>query len=138
MAPYVLPTIEDRPLVLKRLPNGITGPSFYQQKAPEDAPDGVRVATITNDAGERQERVIGGDLLTLLWTIQLGAVSTDPWHARLQSCDTPDYTILDLDPGPRAPFKRVVEVALAVRSVLEDLKHTTTTKTSGSTGMHIY
>ena len=138
MAKYVLPTLKDRPLVLKRFPNGINGMSFYQQKAPDDVPDGVRVEEIKNDAGEKQDRVIGGDLLTLLWTIQLGAISTDPWHARVQSCDTPDYTILDLDPGPRTPFKRVVEVAHLVREQLATLGLFGAPKTSGSSGIHIY
>ncbi|MEP6691459.1 MAG: DNA ligase D, partial [Gemmatimonadaceae bacterium] len=138
LAPYMLPVVADRPLVLKRYPNGINGQSFYQQNAPDDVPDGVRVERIKNDAGEQQRRVVGGDLLTMLWTIQLGAVSIDPWHARVQSCDTPDYTVLDLDPGPRAPFTRVVEVALIVRDVLDDLDLHGVPKTSGSRGMHIY
>ncbi len=138
MSSYVLPAIADRPLVLKRFPGGITGPSFYQQNASDDVPESVRVARIKNDAGEQQDRIIGGDLLTLLWTIQLGAVSTDPWHARLQSCDNPDYTILDLDPGPRAQFRRVIEVAQLVREVLDDLGLRGAPKTSGSRGIHIY
>ncbi|MGI8499434.1 MAG: DNA ligase D [Gemmatimonadaceae bacterium] len=138
VAPMVLSAIADRPLVLKRFPNGITGPSFYQQKASDDVPEGVRVEQITSDAGEEQPRLIGGDLLTLLYTIQLGAVSVDPWHSRIQTCDFADYTILDLDPGPRAPFERVVEVAHWVKGVLEALGLRAAVKTSGSTGIHIY
>ncbi|MGH7717341.1 MAG: non-homologous end-joining DNA ligase, partial [Gemmatimonadaceae bacterium] len=70
VAPVILPAIADRPLVLKRYPNGIEGESFFQQNAPppEQLPDGVRVETIRNDAGERQRRIVGGDLPTLLYT----------------------------------------------------------------------
>jgi len=72
IADFILPTIQDRPLVLKRFPNGIAGESFYQQKAAETTPPEVRVEIIETDGGEKQPRFIGGDLLTLLYTIQLG------------------------------------------------------------------
>ena len=87
IADFILPTIQDRPLVLKRFPNGINGESFYQQRAPESTPPGVRVETIVTSAGEKQPRIVGGDLLTLLYTIQLGAISVDPWHSRVQSLE---------------------------------------------------
>jgi bifunctional non-homologous end joining protein LigD len=138
IADFILPTIEDRPLVLKRFPNGINGESFYQHKASEATPPGVRVEVITTDGGEKQTRIIGGDLLTLLYTIQLGAISVDPWHSRVQSLEYADYTIIDLDPGPRANFARVVQVARWAREVLDGFGLHAAIKTSGSTGLHIY
>ena len=138
IADYILPTIQDRPLVLKRFPNGIDGESFYQQKASETAPPGVRVEVILTDGGEKQPRYIGGDLLTLLYTIQLGAISVDPWHSRVQSLEYADYTIIDLDPGPRANFTRVVQVARWTKEVIDEFGLNAAIKTSGSTGLHIY
>jgi bifunctional non-homologous end joining protein LigD len=138
IADYILPTIQDRPLVLKRFPNGIDGESFYQQKASETTPPGVRVEVIVTDGGEKQPRYIGGDLLTLLYTIQLGAISVDPWHSRVQSLEYADYTIIDLDPGPRANFSRVVQVARWAKEVIEGFGLNAAIKTSGSTGLHIY
>jgi len=138
IADFILPTILDRPLVLKRFPNGIDGEAFYQQKASETTPKEVRVETIENDDGEKQRRIIGGDLLTLLYTIQLGAVSVDPWHSRVQSMEYADYTIIDLDPGARANFGRVVEVARWAKRVIDGFGLHATIKTSGSTGLHIY
>ena len=138
VSPYLLPAIADRPLVLKRFPNGITGPSFYQQNAPDETPDVVRVETIRNEKNVEQRRFIGGDLATLLYTIQLGAISVDPWHARVAGLEFADYTILDLDPGPRATFARVVEVAKWVREELQSLELTGIAKTSGSSGLHVY
>lgn len=135
---FILPTIADRPLVLKRFPGGITGQSFYQQKAGNSVPAGVRVQTIINDEGEKQLRVVGGDLLTLLYTVQLGAISVDPWHSRVRSLDTADYTIVDLDPGPRANFARVVQVARWCKEVIDSYGLRAAIKTSGSTGLHIY
>lgn len=137
VAPYILPAIADRPLVLKRFPNGIAGPSFYQQKAPDEAPDAVRVETIRNEENVEQRRVVGGDLATLLYTVQLGAVSVDPWHGRVGALEFADYTILDLDPGPRATFARVVEVARWVHDEMDRLGLQGIAKTSGSTGIHI-
>lgn len=133
----ILPVMRDRPLVLKRYPDGIEGESFYQQKAPDRVPSGVRAETIRNERGEQQRRLIGGDLATLLYTIQLGAISVDPWHSRVPKLDEADYTILDLDPGPKASFSRVVEVAKLVREELDTMKLTAVAKTSGASGMHI-
>ncbi len=138
IADFILPAITDRPLVLKRFPNGINGESFYQQKASETTPPGVRVEIIETDGGEKQPRYIGGDLLTLLYTIQLGAISVDPWHSRVQSLKYADYTIIDLDPGPRANFARVVQVARWAREVIDGFGLHAAIKTSGSTGLHIY
>ena len=138
VADFILPTIEDRPLVLKRFPNGIDGESFYQQKASETTPAGVRVETIETEGGEKQPRYIGGDLLTLLYTIQLGAISVDPWHSRVGSLQYADYSIVDLDPGPRANFGRVIQVARWAKEALDGFGLHAAIKTSGSSGLHIY
>jgi bifunctional non-homologous end joining protein LigD len=138
IADFILPTIQDRPLVLKRFPNGIDGESFYQQKASESTPPGVRVEVITTDGGDKQPRIIGGDLLTLLYTVQLGAISVDPWHSRVRSLEHADYTIIDLDPGPRANFARVVQAARWAKEVIDGFGLHAAIKTSGSTGLHIY
>jgi bifunctional non-homologous end joining protein LigD len=136
VATAIVPTTTDRPLVLKRFPNGITGKFFFQQNA-GDVPPGVRVETI-DDGGTPARRFVGGSLTTLLYTIQLGAISIDPWHSRVQSLDTPDYTIIDLDPGDDAPFSRVVAVARYVKETLDALGLHGAVKTSGATGIHIY
>lgn len=137
VAPYLLPLLKDRPLSLKRFPNGIGAHFFFQQKAPADTPDSVRVETVTSEAGERQERIIGGSLATLLYCTQIGAFECNPWNARVQSLEHPDFTVIDLDPGARAPFSSVVEVALLVKEALDHLGLHAGIKTSGSTGIHI-
>jgi bifunctional non-homologous end joining protein LigD len=137
VAAAMLPVMRDRPLVLKRYPDGIDGQSFYQQKAPDRVPAHVRAETIHNEEGEAQRRLIGGDLATLLYIVQLGAISVDPWHSRVPRLELADFTILDLDPGPKAPFSRVVEVAKLIEEELEALELVAVPKTSGSSGMHI-
>jgi bifunctional non-homologous end joining protein LigD len=138
VSPYLLPALADRPLVLKRWPNGIKeGGEFYQQKAPDKVPPGVRVETVADEGIETQRRLIGGDLATLLYIVQLGAISTDPWMSRVQSIADADYSIVDLDPGPKATFKRVVQVARWVKEVLEEFGLHAVPKTSGASGIHI-
>ncbi|HEV7704921.1 MAG TPA: DNA ligase D [Gemmatimonadaceae bacterium] len=137
VAPLILPTIADRPLVLKRTPEGIKGEVFFQQKPPQHVPKVVRVETVENDDGVRAERIVGGDLATLLYTVQIGCVSVDPWASRIDALDSMDYTILDLDPGPRATFERVVEVARWVKEELDASGLRAALKTSGSRGLHI-
>jgi bifunctional non-homologous end joining protein LigD len=135
VAPCILPAIADRPLVMKRFPNGIAAKPFYQHRI-EDVPAGVRVETV-KVAGERPQ-LIGGDVLTLLYTTQLAAISQDPWFSRVQSPESSDYAAIDLDPMPGLPFSRTLEVARWIHDELELLGAKGVPKTSGSEGLHIY
>ncbi|HEX5437887.1 MAG TPA: non-homologous end-joining DNA ligase [Gemmatimonadaceae bacterium] len=137
VAPFLLPRIKDRPLVLKRSPEGLSGETFFQQKAPSTVPRTVRVTAIMSESSGMQARIIGGDLATLLYTIQIGCISVDPWHSRVQSLDHADYAILDLDPGPDAAFAQVVQVARWIKEELDALDLHAAVKTSGSAGLHI-
>jgi bifunctional non-homologous end joining protein LigD len=137
VAPLILPTVKDRALVLKRTPEGIEGETFFQQKAPDEAPAGVRVENVPESDGDTKARLVGGDLATLLYCVQLGCVSTDPWHSRIQSPENPDYTYLDLDPQPKAGFQRVIDAARWVREELDELGLHAALKTSGSRGLHV-
>jgi bifunctional non-homologous end joining protein LigD len=136
VAPVLLPILKDRPLILKRYPNGIGGSSFFQQNA-GTYPSGVRVAEVATEDGKRAKRIIGGDLLTLLHTVQLGTIAVHPWQSRLPTIEFADYSTIDLDPGKGVPFARVVELAEHIRGELEDLDLQAALKTSGSRGLHI-
>lgn len=136
IAPWLNAALKDRPLVLKRYPNGILQEAFYQHKALTVPPDGVRTEEVVEN-GDSEQRYIGGDTPTLLYIVQLGAISTDPWHSRVQSSMDADYSIVDLDPGPTATFKRVVQVARWVKEELDELGLHAIPKTSGASGIHI-
>jgi bifunctional non-homologous end joining protein LigD len=136
VAPVLLPLIDDRPLILKRYPNGIKGQSFFQQNA-GISPAGVRVAKVTTEEGKSAQRIIGGDLLTLLYAVQLGMIAVHPWQSRLPSIEFADYSTIDLDPGEGVSFERVVELAARIRDELEALELIAALKTSGSRGLHI-
>ncbi len=134
---YLRPLLNDRPLSLKRFPDGVNGEFFFQQKAPPNPPDVLRVQTITGSGGDKQQRVVGGTLGTTLYCTQIGAFECNPWNARVQTIDEPDFTVIDLDPGPKSPFARVIEVALWVKEALDFLGLHAGLKTSGATGLHI-
>lgn len=137
VAPFILPVVDDRPLVMKRYPNGITSKAFYQHRAPDDVPEGVRVEKVRLDR-EVPSRVIGGNLKTLLYMAQLAAISQDPWFSRIDSPETADHAALDLDPMPGVPFARVLDVARWIRDELDALGATGVAKTSGAEGLHIF
>ena len=135
VAPCILPAVADRPLVMKRYPNGVAAAPFYQHRA-EDVPTGVRVGTV--EVAERRRQIVGGSLTTLLYMAQLAAISQDPWFSRVQSIQSADYVALDLDPSAGVPFERVLDVARAIRDELDALGAVGVPKTSGADGLHIY
>ena len=136
VAPVLLPLLADRPLALKRYPNGIAGKSFFQQNPGDGVPNGVRTAMVDTEDGAAA-RLVGGDLLTLLHCVQLGAIAIHPWHSRLDALDAPDYCLLDLDPGTEAGLAGAVRVARILGAQLRRWRLRAAIKTSGSTGLHI-
>jgi bifunctional non-homologous end joining protein LigD len=143
VSPLILPAVADRPLVMKRFPNGVDKPAFYQQRSRlEKPPDGVRIERLPGELDPISEpdarRFVGGNLVTLLYMTQIAAISQDPWFSRVQSSLDADYVALDLDPGEGTPFSRVLDVARWIRDELQSLKVPAVPKTSGSRGLHIY
>jgi bifunctional non-homologous end joining protein LigD len=137
VAPYLLPEIEGRALVLKRYPDGVTGSMFFQQNAGEHVPDAVRVATLDTVELGAKPRIVGGDLATLLYTVQLGAIEVHPWLSRIEDVDAPDRCLIDLDPGDDVEFGDVAALAREVVGIAGACGLTVAVKTSGASGIHI-
>jgi bifunctional non-homologous end joining protein LigD len=136
ISPCILPVIDDRPLVMKRLPNGVEGPSFYQHRAPEPVPAGVRIETLPDD--DVPSRLIGGSLKTLLYMAQLASISMDPWFSTMDDLNSADQVAIDLDPQPGATFSQILDCAEWVEEELDRVKIDGFPKTSGSEGLHVY
>jgi bifunctional non-homologous end joining protein LigD len=134
---FMLPDLDGRPLILKRYPTGVDGEMFFQQDAGPHVPDVVRVDTVETVDKGRQDRIIGGDLATLLYTVQLGAIEVHPWFSRVGSIDTPDRCLIDLDPGEGVPFAWVVELAQEIVRIARQCELPVALKTSGSRGIHL-
>ena len=137
VAPLLLPQLEGRALVLKRYPDGVHGPMFFQQNAGDHVPDTVRVATLDTVELGAKPRIIGGDLLTLLYTVQLGAIEVHPWLSRVDDVDAPDRCLIDLDPGDDVSFGTVAMLAREVVRIAEGCGLSAAIKTSGASGIHI-
>jgi bifunctional non-homologous end joining protein LigD len=137
MAPFLLPYLKERPVVLTRYPDGIAGKSFFQKDAPDFVPAWVRTERIYSKDAEREiDYFIVDDVETLRYVINLGTIPLHLWSARLGSLDRPDWLVLDLDPKG-APFTDVVKVARHLHRILDELGLPNYAKTSGATGLHI-
>ena len=137
VSPWLLPHVVDRAMVMKRYPNGAEGEFFYMKRAPEPRPEWIEICPIPHSDGLVNFPMIQ-DLPSLLWVINLGCIDLNPWYARCDDWDRPDFLHFDLDPGPGADFAKVRTVALRVRDVLDEFGIPTYPKTTGSRGIHVY
>jgi bifunctional non-homologous end joining protein LigD len=138
VAPYLVPHLVDRPVHMLRYPDGIEGEAFYQRQAPEHLPDWFETLEVQDESrGQRDRHMIIGSREALLTLVNLGSIDIHPWMSRRQSLDSPDYTVIDLDPKS-APFGNVVKVARVVGRILRGIGVEPHLKTSGKTGIHIY
>lgn len=137
IAPFLLPHLADRAMVMKRYPNGAEGDFFYMKRAPSPRPAWIEICTISHHAGPVGFPIVQ-DLASLLWLINLGCIDLNPWYSRCDDTDRPDFLHFDLDPGPGARFDRVREVALRLHEVLDALGMPNYAKTTGSKGIHVY
>ncbi len=137
IAPWILPYLRDRPLVMTRFPDGIDGKSFFQKDAPDFAPDWLRTIRVRGDEGDRELRYfVCDDEASLLYIVNLATIPIHLWASRVSELGRPDWCILDLDPK-EAPFEHVVEVARRLHSITEEIALPALVKTSGSSGLHV-
>jgi bifunctional non-homologous end joining protein LigD len=137
VAPWMLPFLRDRPLVLDRYPDGIAGKSFFQKSAPAGSSGRFRTVAIDTGGSDRgHEYVLCDDVETLLELVNLGAIPFHVWSSRVPRLDRPDWCILDLDPKT-APFAHVIAIARAVRELCEEIELPSFIKTSGGSGLHV-
>ena len=135
---YLIPHLMDRPLVFERFPNGIHGQSFYQKDAPDHTPSWIRTQEIWSEDVARHIRYfIGADREQLLYIANMGNIQHNPWMSRVQQLDYPDYLVFDLDPV-EAPYSTVQQVAIVLKSVLDELGLRGYPKTSGASGIHVH
>jgi bifunctional non-homologous end joining protein LigD len=133
IAPAVLPHLRDRPLTLKRYPNGVEGQYFYEKRCPSHAPEWVRREQV-----EKIEYCVCDDLSTLVWLANLADLELHPSLSLADDILRPTVMAFDLDPGPGAGLPECCEVAFILRDALAQLKLESFAKTSGSKGIQIY
>jgi len=128
----------DRPMALKRSPNGVEGEFFFQKRAPAKPPPWVKTVTLAFPSGRTADEIVVTDVAQLAWIINLGCIDLNPHPVRAGDLEHPDELRVDLDPGPGVGFERVREAAGVVREALAELGLVGWPKTSGSRGIHIY
>ncbi len=137
IAPWMLPYLKDRCLVLTRYPDGIHGNSFFQKNAPDWAPEWLRTETVYSEGSERDlDYFVLNGVEGLLYVANSAALLMHLWSSRVTDLGRPDWCILDLDPK-EAPFEHVVEVALALRGICDEIDLPLFVKTTGSSGLHL-
>jgi len=139
VAPLILPHLRDRPLSLKRYPNGINEQFFFQKDAEGKVPDWVRLEPIFSDHNQDKiHYIICNDRATLIYLANLASIDQNPWMSRVGSLDNPDFALIDLDPTEGCPYSQIVEAAQLVKKTLDSIGLAGYPKTTGGDGMHIY
>src|SRR4051794_24495046 len=143
VAPVLVPHLKDRPFTMRRYPDGAYGEAFFQKDAPSHMPDWIptfRALVSTRESSRAKKWVrfpLVNDELALLWMVNMGCIDMNTWYSRVDRADRPDFVLFDLDPTPEVPWGQVVEVALILRELLDQLGLQSFPKTSGGKGFHV-
>ncbi|HEX9979738.1 MAG TPA: DNA ligase D [Flavobacterium sp.] len=135
---YILPYLIDRPQSLRRTPDGLKSPGFFQKNVAGSVPKWIKTKKIKSESAEEAvEWLLCQDRETLLFLANYGCIELNPWSSRVGSLDNPDYIIFDLDPN-KADMNKLVTTALKVKEVLDKLQIKAYVKTSGGKGIHVF
>jgi len=139
IAPVLLPHLKDRPLTMKRYPDGVEGEFFYEKNCPSHRPSWVKTAKVWSEGNNRtMEYCLANDLPTLVWAANLADLELHTSLSRKSKIDRPTMMVFDLDPGPPADMVQCCQVGLWLRDLLAKLKLESFAKTSGSKGLQVY
>ena len=134
----IMRTLNDRPVLLERYPNGVRGKSFFQKRIPESAPDWLQTTTVETINGTPSRALVIADLAHVLWAANQGVLGLHVWQFRASEPHEADEMRIDLDPTPGVTFDQVRESAALVRDYLAELAMVGFAKTTGSKGIHVY
>jgi bifunctional non-homologous end joining protein LigD len=138
VADRLVPHLRDRAMVMKRYPNGASGSYFFMKRAPAPRPAWIETCAIEHESGNVIDFPMVQDLASLLWVVNLGCIDLNPWYARCDDTDRPDFLHFDLDPFEGATFAQARDAAMVVEEALRSLGMTPYVKTTGSRGLHVY
>jgi bifunctional non-homologous end joining protein LigD len=137
VAECALPHLRRRPFHMKRFPNGVEGDFFHQKRVPAKHPEYVDEVPVSFPSGHSTVFAIVDNAAALAWVANLGCIELHTWHSRVPELELPDYLLIDLDPTTDGQWPYVLEIALVVRGVMDELGLASYPKTSGATGLHI-
>lgn len=137
-APYLLPHLRNRPLVVQRFPEGIDRAGFYQKNVPEGAPDWLRTCPVRHGEGKEVYYIVADSIETLVWLGNQACLELHPWLSSVDSLENPDFVVFDLDPMAQSTFSDICTIAVAIKELLAGLRLQCYPKLSGATGMQLY
>ncbi|NLA11123.1 MAG: DNA polymerase domain-containing protein [Firmicutes bacterium] len=137
-APYLLPHLHNRPLVVQRFPRGIEQEGFYQKNVPAGAPEWLQRCSVEHGGGKIVEYLVADSPEALLWLGNQACLELHPWLSRAGTLDNPDFVVFDLDPMERSTFAHICTAAVAIRELLRERGLQCYPKLSGATGMQLY
>jgi len=139
MADWIVPYLKDKPISMRRQPNGTGDPGFFQKDTDTaHLPSFIKTEPLHSDSNDKDiNYIIGDDAAALLYMVNLGCIEINPWLSSYKTPENPDYVVIDLDPHD-VPFTEAVEAALKTKEIFDRMKLDTFIKTSGSKGLHIY
>jgi len=139
VAPVLLPHLKDRPLTMKRYPDGVEGEFFYEKNCPSHRPKWVKTAKVWSEGNNRMmDYCLAQDLPTLVWAANLADLELHTSLSRKNSIKRPTMMVFDLDPGAPADIVQCCQVGLWLRDLLAGMKLKSFAKTSGSKGLQVY
>jgi len=138
VGPWLLPYLRDRAVNTNPRPDGVGDPGFWQKQVPAHAPPWVRTWRYEGRHEKPKDYVVCDTLPTLAWLANLAAIDLHPWTSRIYQPEQPDWCLFDFDPAEGATFEQVVELALALRTVLERLELHGFPKVTGQSGVQVY
>src|SRR3954449_2266576 len=138
VAEPLLRTMGGRPVLMQRFPRGAGGPSFFQKRVPQNAPDWLETTTVTTVNGTPSRGLVIADLAHVVWAVNLGCLGFHVWPYRATDPEHCDELRLDLDPQPGTDFSDVRRAAAELRALLDELGVVGFPKTTGNRGLHVY
>jgi DNA ligase D len=138
VADALMPTVQGRPVLLERYPNGVREKSFFQKRIPDSAPGWLSTTIVETINGTPSRALVVADLAHVLWAVNMGVLGLHVWPFRASNPDDHDEMRIDLDPSPGVDFDMVRESAGHVRDLLAELGMVGFAKTTGSKGIHVY
>ncbi|MFF4269372.1 non-homologous end-joining DNA ligase [Streptomyces sp. NPDC001536] len=135
VAPFMLPHLRGRPLMLERLPDGVGGPRFMQKNTPDSYPDWISRVEVTKEGGTVRHTVCD-DTATLVYLADQACLTLHRWLSRVGRVERPDRMVFDLDPSGD-DFAPVHEAAWLLAELLDELKLPSALMTTGSRGLHV-
>ena len=139
VADLILPYLKNRPQSMNRFPNGITSPGFYQKDVDVDKiPSWLQTEKVYSESNDKYlDYLICNNKQTLLYMANLGCIDINPWNSTIKNIENPDWLVIDIDPE-NDNFQEVIQTALTVKEVMDELESDCYCKTSGATGLHVY